>query len=180
VADRRSKLRILPNAFTAVRPLLGAGCCIALVAGRPALATWLYLAAYLSDVADGLVARALHVSSSFGVRLDGWADLSTNIMITVAIVVEAIGEARWWIIVVMAAMVVAGATRGRWVAVHTVVGKAVGGAYRVAVFVVLLSFVPSGDRAVVAGVGTVVLLVTYLYEARVTLAERRSGDRALR
>lgn len=37
--------------------------------------SWLFFAALLSDIADGLIARIFRFQSEFGAKLDSWADL---------------------------------------------------------------------------------------------------------
>lgn len=143
-------------------------------------AAWLYLTAYLTDVADGLLARALHVESAAGTRLDGYADISTTVMIDVGIVVRAAFAGVWWIVVARVALVAAGALRSRWVQVHTVLGTAAGGFFRIAIFVFLLVLSDRGAVVPLALVGGVIFAATYVCEARVTLHELHTGERPVR
>ncbi len=65
----------LPNAVTCLNLFFG---CLALTnifAGQLELAAWFVAAAALADFADGLVARALRVSSAIGKDLDSLADM---------------------------------------------------------------------------------------------------------
>ena len=67
--------RHLPNAVTCLNLLCG---CLALTnifAGRLELGAWLVAAAAAADFADGLLARALRVSSAIGKDLDSLADM---------------------------------------------------------------------------------------------------------
>ncbi|MBF9237074.1 CDP-alcohol phosphatidyltransferase family protein [Hymenobacter sp. BT683] len=67
--------RHLPNAITCLNLLCG---CLALTyifAGRLDLGAWFVAAAAVADFADGLVARALRVSSAIGKDLDSLADM---------------------------------------------------------------------------------------------------------
>jgi len=59
-------------------------------------------------------------------------------------------------------------------------GKAVGGAFRIAVFVLILVLAGSGERGALLVAGAIVFSTTYLYEARVTLAELHTGERPVR
>ena len=67
----------------------------------------------------------------------------------------------------------------RWVAPYTLVGKAIAGGYRIVVFSMFLPFVPASSRSTLIA-SLVVMLVTYAYESRVTLAELRAGQRTIR
>ncbi|GAA4032484.1 CDP-diacylglycerol--serine O-phosphatidyltransferase [Hymenobacter glaciei] len=65
----------LPNAVTCLNLLCG---CLALTnifAGRLDVGAWFVAAAALADFADGLLARALRVSSAIGKDLDSLADM---------------------------------------------------------------------------------------------------------
>ena len=67
--------RHLPNAVTCLNLLCG---CLALTnifAGRLEVGAWFVAAAALADFADGLLARALRVSSAIGKDLDSLADM---------------------------------------------------------------------------------------------------------
>ena len=67
--------RHLPNAVTCLNLLCG---CLALTnifAGRLEAGAWFVAAAALADFADGLLARALRVSSAIGKDLDSLADM---------------------------------------------------------------------------------------------------------
>lgn len=67
--------RQIPNLITLGN--LFCGCCALLwvLAGRPDLALWFTLGSFACDTADGLVARALGVSSPLGTQLDSLADV---------------------------------------------------------------------------------------------------------
>lgn len=65
----------IPNFFTLSN--LFFGCCgvIMLLNGQPVPAAWFTLGSFLCDYADGMVARALKVSSPMGRELDSLADV---------------------------------------------------------------------------------------------------------
>lgn len=67
--------RQIPNLVTLAN--LFCGCCALLwvLAGRPDVALWFTLGSFAADTADGLVARALGVSSPLGIQLDSLADV---------------------------------------------------------------------------------------------------------
>ena len=68
-------MRHIPNVLSAAR-LASTPVLLALaVAGREAPFTWLLVAAMLSDIADGLIARVFRYTSRLGAQLDSVADL---------------------------------------------------------------------------------------------------------
>jgi len=70
-------VRHLPNLISAAR-LAACPVLIALaVTGHESAFRWLLIAALLSDIADGLLARALSLQSRFGAMLDSIADMAT-------------------------------------------------------------------------------------------------------
>jgi phosphatidylglycerophosphate synthase len=73
-SPRRSPLAMLPNAITIARLLATPVLLFAAVQRLPTLFAWLLLACLLSDIADGLLARALRLHSPFGAALDSRAD----------------------------------------------------------------------------------------------------------
>lgn len=67
-------LRIVPNALSIAR-ILAAPVLVGTVAfGAEAAFTWVLVPALLSDIADGLIARAFHLQSRLGALLDSVAD----------------------------------------------------------------------------------------------------------
>src|SRR5262245_64380885 len=91
-------LRFVPNAVTLARPMLGAASGLAVYTGEGALGAWLYLAGYLTDVADGWLARRLRVGSARGRQLDGWADVAFHALIGLGLAGRAIDEHTWWVL----------------------------------------------------------------------------------
>ena len=68
--------RQLPNLLSMVR-LLAVPVLVVLAAlGRETAFTWVLVPALLTDIADGLIARALHLESRLGALLDSVADSS--------------------------------------------------------------------------------------------------------
>jgi cardiolipin synthase len=68
-------LRQLPNALSVAR-ILAAPVLVALAAAdNEAAFTWLLVPALLSDIADGLIARMLHLQSRLGALLDSVGDV---------------------------------------------------------------------------------------------------------
>ena len=67
--------RHLPNAVTCLNLLFGCLALTEIFAGRAENGAWLVGAAAVADFADGLLARALRVSSAIGKDLDSLADM---------------------------------------------------------------------------------------------------------
>jgi CDP-diacylglycerol--glycerol-3-phosphate 3-phosphatidyltransferase len=85
VTDRPYLLRQLPNLISAGRLIAGPvliGLAIAHVEGA---FRWLLIAALLSDVADGWIARVLRLQSKFGAMLDSAADVMTLVSASIGI-----------------------------------------------------------------------------------------------
>lgn len=84
------------------------------------------------------------------------------------------------VLVVLDFLVIGQRCMRRWIAARSVVGKGVGGAYRVVMFALLLVFCESGQRPLLIEAGLAVIVITYVYEGFVTLNELRIGKRPLR
>ncbi len=65
----------IPNSFTAASLLLGVGSVITSSLGNLELAGWMIVWCGLLDVLDGLAARLLNATSTFGAEFDSMADL---------------------------------------------------------------------------------------------------------
>jgi CDP-diacylglycerol--serine O-phosphatidyltransferase len=65
----------VPNSFTALSLLLGLGSIVTSHLGELELAAWMIVWCGLLDVMDGLTARLLKATSSFGAEFDSMADL---------------------------------------------------------------------------------------------------------
>jgi len=65
----------IPNSFTAASLLLGLGSIVTGILGDLQLAGWMIVWCGLLDVLDGLAARLLKATSSFGAEFDSMADL---------------------------------------------------------------------------------------------------------
>jgi phosphatidylglycerophosphate synthase len=76
----RSRAAMLPNAITIARLLATPVLLFAALARLPTVFAWLLLACLVSDIADGLLARALRLQSPFGAALDSRADLLVTII----------------------------------------------------------------------------------------------------
>lgn len=77
---RPSSLAMLPNAITACRLIATPVLFVAAIDRSPTLFAWLLLGCLASDIADGLLARALHLHSPFGAALDSTADILVTVI----------------------------------------------------------------------------------------------------
>jgi cardiolipin synthase len=90
----------LPNAITIGRFLLVPVVIWAIASGQLLFAFWLFVAAAVSDAADGFLAKQLGMTSEFGAYLDPLADKAMIVSIYVALgIAEAIP--RWLVILVV-------------------------------------------------------------------------------
>jgi phosphatidylglycerophosphate synthase len=173
--------RLAPDSLTASRPAIGLVAFALLLAGQATAAGWLYLVGYLTDVADGYLARRLGVASDAGTRLDGWCDVAFHGLIGAGLIIRAALDGVWWIVVALVAMQLIGRVLPRWIGIHTLLGKVVGGLNRVIIVVCFLALIPPGpQRTMLAATTAALLAATYLYEGRVTLWEHRTGERTMR
>ena len=169
-----------PNALAAVRPVIGIASGIALLADNGAVAAWLYLAGYGTDVADGFLSRAMKAESDLGAMLDRLADVSFHIAIGLGLVGAAIRHGSWGVLLILGILVVGERIIRRWIAAHSVAGRVIGGAYRIVMFALVVVFCDAAQRPLVIEAGLAVMVITYAYEGFVTLRELRTGERPMR
>lgn len=179
-AGARRGIGRLPDAVSLSRLLWGAACGTAVATGHAGAAGALYLIGYLSDVLDGWLARRLGVASDEGTRIDGISDELFHLFIGAGLLWYAVAAPAWWVLLAIAAIFAAVRLVRRWIGVHTVLGKIVGGITRVAMLAVFWGLAPPEQRWWLALAGVVVFGTTYVYELGVTLEEGRTGARALR
>jgi phosphatidylglycerophosphate synthase len=170
-------LRRAPNALTASRPVIGVACGIAVLTDNVAVGAWLYLAGYLSDVADGFLSRAMKADSDWGAVLDRWADVAFHAAVGLGLIAAATRHGSWGVLIILGTLVVGERVVRRWIAAHSVAGKVIGGTYRIVMYALLLVFCNSEQRPVLIEVGLAVMLITYAYEGLVTLHELQTGER---
>lgn len=110
----------IPNSFTAFSLLLGLSAIITMQVGDLELAAWMIVWCGLLDTFDGLVARALKATSSFGAEFDSMADLVSFGVAPAMLVFNAglqlagveVGTGQFWVLLVAAGLfVLAGAMR---------------------------------------------------------------------
>jgi len=73
----RLSLRSLPNLISGARLVAGPVLVVLAMAHAETGFCWLLVAALISDIADGLIARALALQSQLGAMLDSAADVTT-------------------------------------------------------------------------------------------------------
>jgi CDP-diacylglycerol--serine O-phosphatidyltransferase len=110
----------IPNSFTALSLLLGLSSIITMQVGELELAAWMIVWCGLLDTFDGLVARALKATSSFGAEFDSMADLVSFGVAPAMLVFNAglqlagveVGTGQFWVLLVASGLfVLAGAMR---------------------------------------------------------------------
>ena len=179
-SEARHGLQRLPDVVTATRPVWGLACGASVATGHAALAGALYLLGYLSDVVDGWLARRLGVASDAGTRIDGLADEAFHLLVGVGLVWWGVTAPAPWVPVALLLLFVAVRVARRWIGVHTVLGKMVGGITRVLMFGIFLALAEPDQRPWMGLAALVVFGTTYVYEVRVTLHEQETGERLLR
>ena len=110
----------IPNSLTALSLLLGLCAIITMQVGDLELAAWMIVWCGLLDTFDGLVARALKATSSFGAEFDSMADLVSFGVAPAMLVFNAglqlagveVGAGQFWVLLVASGLfVLAGAMR---------------------------------------------------------------------
>lgn len=85
----------IPNAITVVRILLVPALVSLLLRGAFGWAIWLFLAAGLSDVLDGFIAKRFRLTTRLGALLDPLAD---KLLVAASVIVLAcLGLMPWWL-----------------------------------------------------------------------------------
>jgi phosphatidylglycerophosphate synthase len=173
-------LGLVPNALTAIRPIIGIASGFAVLTDNGATGAWLYLAGYVSDVADGFLSRAMKADSDLGAALDKWADVAFHAAVGLGLTAAAIRDGPWGVLIVLGILVVGERLVRHWIAAHSVGGKVIGGTYRIVMFALLLVFCNVEQRPALIEVALAVMLITYAYEGLVTLHELHTGERPVR
>lgn len=169
-----------PNALTAIRPVIGVACGFAVLTDNGAAGAWLYLAGYVSDVADGFLSRAMRAESDLGAALDRIADVAFHAAVGIGLIAAATRDGSWSVLVILGVLVIGERLIRRWIAAPSVAGKVIGGSYRAVMFALLLVFCDAEQRPRLIAVGLAVMVITYVYEGFVTLHELRTGERPVR
>jgi phosphatidylglycerophosphate synthase len=170
----------VPNALAAIRPVIGVAAGLAVLTDNGASGAWLYLAGYVSDVADGFLSRAMKVESDLGAALDRLADVGFHAAVGLGLTAAAIRHGSWAVLVILVILVVGERLIRHRIAAYSAAGKVIGGTYRIVMFALLLAFSDVAERPVLIEAGLAVMVTTYLYEGFVTLNEIRAGKRPIR
>ncbi len=177
----RASLRCLaPNSLTVARPVVGVMCGVAVYQHRGIIAAWLYLAGFMTDVGDGLLARALGVESASGRRLDGWADVAFHGFVGAGLAAYAVRDRNALIVVILGVLLAGSVITRRWFDVYSVLGKAMAIPYRVVMFALIATTGVSRYRPETLALGAGILAVAFTYEGVVTWREFKQGSRMLR
>jgi phosphatidylglycerophosphate synthase len=169
-----------PNALTAIRPVIGIASGFAVLTDNGGTGAWLYLAGYVSDVADGFLSRAMKAESHLGASLDRLADVAFHTAVGIGLIAAAIRNGSPGVLVILGVLVVGERLIRRWIAAHSAAGKVIGGTYRIVMFALLLVFCDAAQRPLLIEAGLAVMVITYAYEGFVILTELRTGERPVR
>jgi len=169
-----------PYALTTIRPFVGTASGFAVLSDNGAVGAWLYLAGYVSDVADGFLSRAMKAESDSGAALDGLADVAFHAAVGVGLIGAAVRHGSLGVLVVLGILVAGERLIRRWIAARSVAGKAIGGTYPIVLFALLLVYCEADQRPLLIEAGLAVMVITYIYEGFVTLNELRIGERPIR
>jgi len=144
-------------------------------AGACGVAIGLAVAAALTDLVDGWLARRSGTASARGAALDSWADGALAVALLIALVrLVPASEWRAWIVLwvaiivaIRAVVAVAARLRGRLAIGHGVLNKAAG----IAAFVAVVWALAAGSfQPVVTGVALAIATVAAFAEGRSSLA----------
>ena len=93
-------LKLLPNILTVIRLLLvPVFVCVYFFTNDNKIAAWIFLAAGLTDVLDGYIARKFHMESRFGALADPLADKLLHLSVTACLALS--GVPFMWIVFVI-------------------------------------------------------------------------------
>ena len=114
-----------------------------------ATGAWLYLAGYVSDVADGFLSRAMKAESDSGAALDGLADVACHAAVGVGLIGAAVRHGP----LVLGILVAGERLIRRWISARSTAGKAIGCTYRIVMFALLLVFCDADQRPLLIDAG---------------------------
>ena len=118
-----------------------------------AVGAWLYLAGYVSDVADGFLSRAMKAESDSGAALDGLADVACHAAVGVGLIGAAVRHGSLGVLVVLGILVAGERLIRRWISARSAAGKAIGGTYRIVMFALLLVLCDADQRPLLIDAG---------------------------
>jgi phosphatidylglycerophosphate synthase len=85
VNSKKERFWNLPNLLSLYRILIFPFVLWLIISGREQLFSVFITVSFLTDILDGWIARAFHLQTRIGARLDSWADLGTYILAFLAI-----------------------------------------------------------------------------------------------
>ncbi len=138
-----SSIRHLPNLISAARIVSVPVLVVLAFLNKEETFKWLFLAALLSDIADGLIARSLNVTSALGTKLDSIGDALLTVAAIYGIVVfhqEFVNNYMTWFAVVaglwVLTILISFLRYGRLASFHSFALRV--GAYALGIFVMVL------------------------------------------
>ncbi len=138
-----SSIRHLPNLISAARIVSVPVLVVLAFLNKEEPFKWLFLAALLSDIADGLIARSLNVTSTLGTKLDSIGDALLTVAAIYGIVVfhqEFVNNYMTWFAVVaglwVLTILISFLRYGRLASFHSFALRV--GAYALGIFVMVL------------------------------------------
>ncbi len=138
-----SSIRHLPNLISAARIVSVPVLVVLAFLNKEEPFKWLFLAALLSDIADGLIARSLNVTSALGTKLDSIGDALLTVAAIYGIVVfhqEFVNNYMTWFAVVaglwVLTILISFLRYGRLASFHSFALRV--GAYALGIFVMVL------------------------------------------
>lgn len=75
----------IPNTLSVYRIIAAPGLLLLIIMDESTLFTWLLLISLISDILDGMIARAFQLQSMLGARLDSIGDMSTFVVAIIGI-----------------------------------------------------------------------------------------------
>ena len=139
----RSSIRHLPNLISAARILSGPVLVVLAYLNKEEPFKWLLLAALLSDIADGLIARSFKLTSTLGAKLDSIGDallMAVAFYGTVVFHQEFVNDYMMWFAVVLGlwvlSILISFLRYGRLASFHSYASRA--RAYVLGIFVMVL------------------------------------------
>jgi len=107
----KGKKKNIPTALTFVNIILGFAAIIQIYNSNYALASFFVLIAFVFDILDGMLARKLSITSSFGGELDSLADAVSFVVVPGLLIYFNFFEAPWTGLLVSAFVVICGLSR---------------------------------------------------------------------
>jgi phosphatidylglycerophosphate synthase len=149
---------LVPNALTFSRPLLAFLAMAAVIAGMATAPFWLYIVALVTDVLDGMMARALHATTQSGKEYDRWCDILANGLAGLGIAIRSMEEGDHTVLAFIGLMLLVMAVMRIWMRAPSLVAKARSGLFRGVLIVLYWNRLPNG-QGLAAGLTAVALAV---------------------